>query len=202
LDQLRSEGLFNKNHLPDMIALLFIFMPRIRSDFYKYVRVWNNHNIRKQSKRPHVISGTPEKLYHRPDTTVARDCKVTADPDRLRFLQDLIKADNIDLDQYLPTSMMELCDRIIQDHGGLPVVFNEETRNTPYLQEYLHLRSVLTTHHNEQWQPPLELLVPTTGSLVHIKRLMEEHGIILSDVDVGSSSDDIQSGDEFSDDED
>src|SRR5271170_8106702 len=66
LDRLSSDGLFDKYKLADQIALLAIYIPIIRREVFKFIKLWNVHRIRRQPKRPNCIYGQPVQLYHWP----------------------------------------------------------------------------------------------------------------------------------------
>jgi hypothetical protein len=62
-DFLSQQDLFRPNSLADEIGLLFVFMPILREELRQFVRLWNSHHIRKQSKRTHHVAGAPNELY-------------------------------------------------------------------------------------------------------------------------------------------
>jgi hypothetical protein len=41
-------------------------MPILRAEIVSFVRTWNNHSIRKQKLRPHLVHGKPYMNYHFP----------------------------------------------------------------------------------------------------------------------------------------
>ncbi|GAA93201.1 hypothetical protein AKAW_11313 [Aspergillus luchuensis IFO 4308] len=53
-------GDFSKDVIPDQIALYAVYMPILRTQVSSYVHTWNQHSIRKQRERPHVVSETLE----------------------------------------------------------------------------------------------------------------------------------------------
>lgn len=53
--------------LADSIAFLAIYTPIIRAVCYTFARLWNAHKIRKQAKRPGVITGKPNVLFYHPE---------------------------------------------------------------------------------------------------------------------------------------
>ncbi|KAL2104411.1 hypothetical protein VUR80DRAFT_1362 [Thermomyces stellatus] len=76
-------------------------MPIIREEFTKFVQLWNNHYIRSQRSRPHVVPGQPWVLYHSFDQNSAKDFGFVPHQDRLDLLKEVSDADPYDLDAYL-----------------------------------------------------------------------------------------------------
>ena len=52
--------------LSDRIAFLVIYMPVLRLEIARYIEIWNNYIIRKQPKRPFVVTGKPYINYYFP----------------------------------------------------------------------------------------------------------------------------------------
>lgn len=67
---MQENNSYDQSNLADCIALFAIYMPILRKETHAFVRLWNNHKIRKQPNRPSVISGQPIKNYFYPDTHV------------------------------------------------------------------------------------------------------------------------------------
>jgi hypothetical protein len=154
-------------------------MPRIRREFHEFVRLWNAHYIRKQKTREHVVPGKPKVLYEHPEETGAVDCKVPLDQDRWDTIQKVFLQDPMNLDEYLPQRMMDLCQQMIDAIGGLPNLQEEEFINTPWLKEYNYLREQLSLYEHDH---PGSLLVLTspTGSLHRVEEFFKEQGIDLN----------------------
>ncbi|VZH90222.1 unnamed protein product [Fusarium fujikuroi] len=97
-EKIETNGRFSADSIPDRIAILYLFMPIIRTELSEFVYIWNLHYIRKQRNRPHVLPEIREtRSYARPILF-----------DRLRPLKELFKYDNIDLDAYLPQDTITL----------------------------------------------------------------------------------------------
>ena len=94
--------MFSDTNQADRIAILFIYMPRIRADFIEFVHLWNAHRIRSQPNRPSVIHGVPIELYKFSYLHSTQDFACRVDIDRLRGLQDIFGLDEYDMDIYLP----------------------------------------------------------------------------------------------------
>jgi hypothetical protein len=62
-------------------------MPILRTEITSFVRTWNNHSIRKQKLRPHLVHGKPFMNYHYPPEGV-QDHGLKFDQDLLRTLQE------------------------------------------------------------------------------------------------------------------
>jgi hypothetical protein len=63
---LEGEHLYDQDMVEDQIAILFIYMPIIRSVVFKFAEIWNNHKIRPQKQRPNSVAGIPWMLYEHP----------------------------------------------------------------------------------------------------------------------------------------
>jgi hypothetical protein len=63
-----------------------IYIPLIRRDVNKYVRLWNCHKIRKQARRPFLPTGKPISLYRKP-LDGAKDYRVLVDSRTLAQIQ-------------------------------------------------------------------------------------------------------------------
>ena len=172
--RIEGEHLWSKDSLACRIALLRIYMPQIRFEFTEFVRMWNAHPIRKQRLRPHVVPGKPWCLYMIPNPETTQDCRVEFDNMRWRELLSIVERDGISLDDYLPASTLEICDRIIDSFGGLSEQISENTRDSPHLIEYIRLRDELQRYIDAQHQPVLSLLPSPTGSFDHIRSLLNE----------------------------
>ena len=107
-----------------------------------------------------------------PETT--QDCRVEFDNMRWRELLSIAERDGISLDDYLPASTLEICDRIIDSFDRLSEQISENTRDSPHLIEYIRLRDELQRYIDAQHQPVLSLLPSPTGSFDHIRSLLNE----------------------------
>lgn len=180
--------MWDQHNLADRVALLYIYMPRVRFEFTEFVRLWNAHYIRKQRARPHVVPGKPWVLYHMPDGDNIKDYQVAPSPAILDELLNLIEHDGIDLDAYLPASTMTICKDIVDSFGGLPTRLLPTGRMHPYISEYDMLRARLRLYINEGYQPTVSLLSSHTGSLAHLRTWLDEKGVDTNTLDVESDA--------------
>ncbi|KAG0126345.1 hypothetical protein HOY82DRAFT_472556, partial [Tuber indicum] len=70
----------------DQVALLYIYIPLIRSEIYGFADLWNTHTIRYQRSRPNLPTGKPIILYHHP-TPPAQSYSLSPSVDTLTILQ-------------------------------------------------------------------------------------------------------------------
>jgi hypothetical protein len=54
--------MFSKDSLSDQIAILYLYLPLIRTELANFVRLWNVNRIRTQPKRPSALTGKPYML--------------------------------------------------------------------------------------------------------------------------------------------
>lgn len=180
--------MWDQHSLADRVALLYIYMPRIRFEFAEFVRLWNAHYIRKQKARPHVVPGKPWVLYYMPDGENIKDYRVTPPSHILEELLSLVEQDDIDLDAYLPASTIAICDDIVRSFGGLPERLPPASRMQPYLAQYDMLRSRLRSYIDEGCQPAISRLPSHTGSLAHLRTWLIEKGVDTNTLDVESDA--------------
>jgi hypothetical protein len=62
-------------------------MPLLWIQITSFVRVWNNHSIRKQPNRPHLIPGKPFMNYNYPGNGI-QNYGIKFDEDILKSLQE------------------------------------------------------------------------------------------------------------------
>jgi hypothetical protein len=112
-DGLASAGLWSGN-TADTIALLFVYMPILRREIYGYADLWNAHTIRRQARRPAVVSGKPVVLYFQPPAPAA-DYGSMVPENRHQQLMQTVEAYNPN--EYLPTVTTQFCQRIFDLHA-------------------------------------------------------------------------------------
>jgi hypothetical protein len=122
-------------------------MPMIRERLDFYVPLYNSHSIRKQKNQKHYLpTGKPRILYKglKPRVT---NYKVLIHEETLAWLEDLIMELDIDVDAYLPKSMMRLCRDL---YIGINRQYTKDmmanmrfTEEEPYKVIYLKLRQRL-----------------------------------------------------------
>lgn len=148
--------------------------------------MWNAHYIRKQATRPHVVHGKPWVLYNMPNPESATDHKVPLDRTRWEQLKNIVDLDAIDLDEYLPNHTLTICDRMIEELGGLPLFQSATERAMPWLTQYNRLRTALRQYIERKVEPQLSLTSSPTGSLDYLCTLLQEYGINVNNLDVES----------------
>lgn len=87
-DVYEAAGIFDTDNLADRIALLAVYMPILRQDHAEFVGDYNRSRIRKQRKRPWVISGIPDILYRYPENTGGQQMGISVPPEMLNGLAD------------------------------------------------------------------------------------------------------------------
>jgi hypothetical protein len=137
-------------------------MPILRSSADSYVKTWNRHKIRKQPKRPWVVTGKPIVLYHQ--HTSRQDLKIPADPTLMQALQEDIA--RWDEDEYLPHDTLAWCIQQLQQIGFDPS--NPPPRDDfaqPYKSVYIELRQRAILHVQSGHLPILQICErPTQGN--------------------------------------
>ncbi|KAJ5371208.1 uncharacterized protein N7496_007300 [Penicillium cataractarum] len=169
---LLGDGIYLKQCIPEQIVLLAIYMPILRSRVQSYVSsIWNVHPIRKQPKRPHIVSGKPIMNYYYP-TEDTPDCKESFDPSLLQRLQEDVA--EWDPTEYLPPSTLDWCRlqmvEIGQQEVGEP--FDPEDpliqllgdRKQPYRKVYETMRARALLHYQSGTLPILALSMKPTGA--------------------------------------
>lgn len=136
-------------------------MPILRSTINSYVGTWNRHRIRKQPKRPWVVTGKPIVLYNNPSR---QDLKQLADPTLLETLRQ--DTANWDADEYLPPDTLVWCMHQLEEMGFSPL--NPPPRDDPaqpYKSVYLELRQRAILHGQSGNSPILQICErPTQGN--------------------------------------
>jgi hypothetical protein len=111
-------------------------MPLIRERLTTFMEIHNSHAIRKQRFRSHYLpTGKPRILFEYPQHGV--DFHEKVDFKTLEWLEELVH--EVDIDCYLPQSMMELCATILDDVG----YSHEFVVSLKFNKESLHKRLYL-----------------------------------------------------------
>lgn len=85
--RLFKNNLYQKDNLCDRITMLAIYMSILRREIQKFVIVWNNHKIRKQSNRLNSVSERSWLLYIH-SSSEAKQCGFIPNAEFLRQLQE------------------------------------------------------------------------------------------------------------------
>ncbi|KAH6954064.1 hypothetical protein BKA56DRAFT_603786, partial [Ilyonectria sp. MPI-CAGE-AT-0026] len=177
---LHTIGLFEPSQIYDQIALLYIYMEPLDTDLRGFVRVWNNHYIRKQSNRPHVIPGVPYVLYHHPEQSHAEDYREPIIPAVLEEMEELLGHRSFDLSSYLSTEVLALCKSVLSCSAREG---SEQRRvngiEIPFYRSYVYLREKLEDHHKSGVDPQLQLQEPPTGGIQHLEDTLRMRGFDL-----------------------
>jgi hypothetical protein len=136
----------------DRIAFLAIYMPILRKALDGFVHTWQHHQIRKQPKRPYLVSGKgaiPYLLYHYPERYGGQESgfPLPAElPELNEMHEDLF---GLDLDEYLPEQTLQWCGDTLQELGYDRIVDGSATTENGsrvYRLAYLALRDATRDH--------------------------------------------------------
>jgi hypothetical protein len=174
---LQQEAIFCSTNLADQIALLAIYIPILRTEMQSFVRTWNIHSIRRQPKRPNVVPGKPNILYHHSPEHIS-NYGLSVDDELLQKLQGdvqewgkniilvryLFILMSLDMEEYLPASTLQWCQDQLQTLK-LDISQPPSDPTTPYYTIYLQLRTALNAHLIDGNLAELSLSAKPTGSL-------------------------------------
>ncbi|KAL4864173.1 hypothetical protein BDV12DRAFT_205896 [Aspergillus spectabilis] len=161
---LQDEGLYSADTLHDQIALYAIYMPVLRIEITSFVRLWNNHSIRKQPNRPYLVSGKPYINYNRPEAGIHNH--------GIQFDWDLFKklhrdVQDWDADEYLPADTYNWTSVQLQELGFDPQNPPDNAGGDiymPFRMIYLELRARIQAHISGGSEPELGLSSRPTGA--------------------------------------
>ncbi|KAL4956709.1 hypothetical protein BDW69DRAFT_70105, partial [Aspergillus filifer] len=162
-----EDGHFFKDSLADQIALYAIYMPIISIQITSFVRTWNNHSIRRQRNRPHLVTGKPFINYYCPEASV-RDQGIEFNPELFKSLQDDVQ--DWDPDEYLPAETYAWTRTKLLELGFDPETPPQSAGDDidhsfiPFRTIYLDLRAKTKAHIESGHQPELKLSERPTGT--------------------------------------
>ncbi|PWY62025.1 hypothetical protein BO83DRAFT_460335 [Aspergillus eucalypticola CBS 122712] len=162
-------GDFSKDMIPDQITLYAVYMPILRTQVSSYVHTWNQHSIRKQRERPHVISGRPFMNYYHPEHTINHGLLVHEES--LQQLRNSVQG--WDMTEYLPAETLEWCQGILLGLGfdpEKPPPVHPDEAEAPFHTIYLGLRERVITHIRSGAKPDLTLSEAPTGAFDWIEQ--------------------------------
>ncbi|KAI5788940.1 hypothetical protein DFH27DRAFT_632694, partial [Peziza echinospora] len=134
-----EQGYFNGGQL-DQALLQFIYMPLIRQHIHTFVQEHNNHRIRRQRTRSHYLpTGKPSLMYFYPPANTP-NYGTRPDPAILAALQSDVNS--YSLDEYLPTTTIQLFTQFLQD-GGYPTVYSF---SDDHKSAYIYLRERVASY--------------------------------------------------------
>ncbi|KAI1451350.1 hypothetical protein F4805DRAFT_451796 [Annulohypoxylon moriforme] len=177
-EYLRDRGMFNRNVTPDLAASYAIYAPLLRRDLHEFVTQWNNHRIRYQPGKNHVIPGHVRMLWQNLDNPDVPNCGVdlTHDPAVLNLAQHLLEPlEGFDFDSFLSIETQQLCDDWLEEHP-LGDIHNDPER--PHIRSYLALREYLQEYEEQRREPQLAFNELPRGGLAWYRQRvgdMEEH---------------------------
>jgi hypothetical protein len=157
--------------MPDRIAIKYIYMPLVRKRISDFMAIHNNHKIRKQRFRGHYLpTGKPRILFFHPDHKV--DYHQAVHWPTLEWLEVLTK--DVDIDSYLPESMMNLCRDVLDRQGlssatGEELVFSKKD-NSLHRRMYLGLRRELAVLYAQADEGGLQELPTPIGAREWIEK--------------------------------
>ncbi|KAJ9129682.1 Integrase core domain protein [Pleurostoma richardsiae] len=166
LRELEREGDFDKSMFEDQIALYAVYEDMLREELFDFVHTWNNHKIRLQRNRPHVIHGQPFYNYHFPDPTKACNWGIPVDPLVLAEMAGPVK--DVDLGTCLSAETKEWCSQELKDLGIEQVRLGsreDPDRLRPFKRFYLVLRDRIVHHIEEKTPPELAYLEKPLGGV-------------------------------------
>jgi len=140
----------------------------LRSEIFRFLRVWNTHTIRKQNNRPNAVPGKPFVLYNAPGPGV-QDFSVPIDLDLLQTMKD--RSENWDMDTFLPEETYEWCQDFFTSINFNPVIASSSEQFDlfhPFHQVYLQLRTALQAYINSEQAPRLSLIPSPTGAAFNV----------------------------------
>ncbi|KAI1826261.1 hypothetical protein F4861DRAFT_537367 [Xylaria intraflava] len=99
--------------------------------------------------------------------------------------------DNLDIDEYLPASTMQICEMLSRSYlGNIPSNAGFHEKN-PYLREYDRLRQDLRLYTLSGQEPVLSECVKPQGSWDELRRKLSELGISLDALDEVAFDDEV-----------
>ncbi|KAM0803128.1 hypothetical protein BDR22DRAFT_802080 [Usnea florida] len=161
---LRDSNHFSKDMLADRIAILAIYLPTIRTEVTQFVDKWNTHNLRKQPNRPKSMQGKPLALFYYPQDGIRNYGLSLDQPTLARLRQDV---EDYDPDEYLPPLTLKWCNAFLRQRGFNPYApppIPEDERQSPWLNDYLALRTEVSHHEIQGLEPQLRLCEQPDGA--------------------------------------
>lgn len=152
-------------------------METLDADLREFVRIWNNHYIRKQSNRPHVIPGIPWTLFTHPELKGSEDYRQDLIPAVVDEMEALLGHQEFDLTAYLPPEVSAICQRLMEEMP--PRRYEHEHINgveITHYGAYVYLRERLREYDDAGILPRLKLTEAPTGGIRHLEDLLREQG--------------------------
>ncbi|KAF1936682.1 hypothetical protein EJ02DRAFT_479412 [Clathrospora elynae] len=160
---LQTTNQFSRDRIPDMVAMIAIYIPVLRRKIKSFLLSWNSHCIRKQKGRPNVITGKPNMLYMCPPVGT-EDFKQYLPQDEYDAI--LQETPPWDMDAILPAHTQTWCDNQLRNIGFNPHTHDLEKpdhRKRPFESFYLELRNCAALQIESGQLPILQLLRAPVG---------------------------------------
>jgi hypothetical protein len=171
---LQQDGEFSNDRPADRIALLAIYVPRLRQELNLFVHLWNTHRIRKQTNRPNTVPGKPVMLFSHPPEG-RQDYGIPVPAETIDDLSSTMPG--WDIEAYLPQTTREWCDNFLQLIGYQhdQTLTTDDHRIQPCYTAYTQLRSAVQNYINSGQEPRLGTLVTPTQARL---QLLQEHDLL------------------------
>ncbi|KAL3496438.1 hypothetical protein BJX62DRAFT_222109 [Aspergillus germanicus] len=158
-----------------------------------FVRTWNQHSIRKQPNRPHLVPGKPYMNYNFPVIGIENQ-GIQFNMDLFKRLQDDVQ--DWDIDEYLPPETYSWTRnqllQLLYDPQQPPPIAGDHVL-TPFRTIYLELRSRIQVHIQAGSQPILQLSQPPIGAFNwDPRRTWKEDFELVREVDVEYDQDQVE----------
>ncbi|KAI1821966.1 hypothetical protein F4861DRAFT_532618 [Xylaria intraflava] len=161
-EELSASNYLNVQDDRDLIACYAIYGSRLRTDIAEFVQLWNNHTIRRQKNRPHVVHGKPTELYESSEVNWGIPIEEGSNADKmLRTMYEPLEA--VEIDAFYNEETDQWCRTQLAEMNFDEVLHTEEDHKRPYLQYYLELRRRVREHIASRALPHLKLTTHPTG---------------------------------------
>ncbi|KAI1116337.1 hypothetical protein F5Y14DRAFT_440036 [Nemania sp. NC0429] len=174
-DELTTIGLINHNDDRDLIAVYAIYGPILRTEVAEFVQLWNNHTIRTQKNRPHVVSGKPTEIYETCEVNWGIPIPEGSETEALlRTMSDSLE--NTEIDAFFTEETEAWCNAQLEELGFDGTLRTEEDHKYPHLRTYLDLRHRIRQHEASGNLPILSLIKhPIGGTNEFVDLLQRNH---------------------------
>jgi hypothetical protein len=167
--QLYNDGDFNGSEI-DKIALRFLYMDVLRIQLTRFIRMHNNHPIRKQKNRPYLPHGQPDEMFNYPPEGTRNYASIPQGP-LFKVLEEQVAGFDRDVFQHPDTEA--LCCSILEAEGLLrPTTFSfKPGMMQPHTQMYRILRQKLYEY--EESGGEVKAMLPPRGARKWIDYMAE-----------------------------
>lgn len=179
---LESAGWFSKDNIADQVAFYAIYGDIIKRDVKEHVVQWNNHKIRYQPHKNHVISGHCETLWRNYGETGVENWAVDIanNPQLLNKANQLLEpVRHYDFDSLLSPETQQVCDEWLAEH---PLTSIENSRDQPHFDSYMNLKRYLEEYEQQGRQPKLSCNELPRGGLEWYRGELQQLQEFLPDI--------------------